>query len=353
MLEKAVEEANAEVELNKNLDAQGVGTKFNVLQSESQLAGQEHELILQQSTVREAAINLERLLNLNQEAHVKTDPDDLKTRELFNIDRPITELISIAKGNRPEIKKAHFDYLAQRNLVGAAFSDFFPRANFFGQYGGTGNVIFHRTKVREVTPDAIVLDENGNPIPQMVSRDRLMYQTFDPSINLNDVTNVSNVIRGGGKSFSTRIDDSLMANKSIGIQVDWTFADGLGVSTVSRINQAKNQTKVLITNLDIINQKIEQEVRVGYLKVQTAEKLLEVSKKRVAASTEALELAKARLENGVGINTELLNAQKEYKESLAQEVSATIGYNNAQAELLHCLGIISIESLTGKSNSDG
>ena len=97
-----------------------------------------------------------------------------------------------------------------------------------------------------------------------------------------------------------------------------------------------------------MNQKIEQEVRTAYLKVQTTQKLIDVAKKRASAATEALELAKARLENGVGINTELLNAQKQYKDSLASEVNATIQYNNAQAELLHKLGIINIERLLGQ-----
>lgn len=346
VLEKAVEEARAVVGLNKNLDEQGAGTRFDVLQSETQLAEQEQQFISQQSKVREAAINLARVLNLEQETDIKPDKADLKIRELYDINRPITELISTALENRPDVKKAHLDYLASRNQIGVAFSGFLPTANFFGQYGGTGNVIFHRTKVREVVPDAIILDENGNPILQMVSRGRTSYQTFDSGIDLSNVTNVSNVVRGGGKPFLSKIDDSLMANKSIGIQIDWLLGDGLGVSTVSRINQARNQAKLLKTNLDVLNQKVEQEVRTAYLKVQTSDKLLNVAEKRVTSATEALELAKARLENGVGINTELLNAQKQHKEALASEASAIVEYNNSQAELLHRLGLISIETLS-------
>ena len=348
VLEKSVEEANAIVELNKNLDRNGAGTRFDVLQAETQLAEQEQQFISQQALLRETSINLSRLLNLEQDTQIKPDQSDLKPWELFDINRPITEIISIAKKNRPDIKKAYLEYLAQRNQIGVAFSEFLPQANFFGQYGGTGHVIFHRTKVAGVTPDAIALDDNGNPISQMVSRGRIADQTFDSGIDLSNITNVSNVIRQGGKPFLSRLDDSLMANKTIGIQVDWPIANGLGLPTTSRVNQARNQAKILKTNFEILNQKIEQEVRTAYLKVQTTQKLIDVAKKRASTATEALELAKARLENGVGINTELLNAQKQYKDSLASEVNATIQYNNAQAELLHKLGIINIEKLLGQ-----
>ena len=81
------------------------------------------------------------------------------------------------------------------------------------------------------------------------------------------------------------------------------------------------------------------------MNVQASEQLLNVSEKRVKAATEALRLAKLRLENGVGINTELLNVQKQYSGSLASKVNAIIEYNNAQAELLHRLGLISVELL--------
>ena len=347
VLEKSVQKAEETLQLNKNLEVQGVGTRFDVLQSEVRLAEEEQKLITQQTTLREAAILLSTLLNLDQSTHIFPDKNDLKEKELFSIDKPITEIISIAKGNRPELKKAQFEFLAQRNDIGVAASYFFPKINVYGQYGGTGNVLFHRSKVREVTPDSIALDENGNPVIQMVSRGRTLYQTFDSGVDLSDITSVSNVIRGAGKPFLAKVDDSLMANKSIGFQVDWSLGDGLLVPSISRVNQARNQAKVSKLNLDVLNKKVEEDVRVKYLKVQSTEKLLYVAKKRVAAATEALELAKARLENGVGINIELLEAQEQYEKSLSSEVDAIVEYNNTQAELLHSLGLISVDRLVG------
>ena len=336
VLSKSLEEANAVLDLNNKLLNQGVGTKFDVLQSEALVAEQEQLYIAQQSKFREASINLARVLNLEQGTHIKPSSKDLEAKKLYDIDRPISDFLTVAKDNRSEIKKAQLDYYAQKNYIGAAYSGFLPRANFYGQYGGTGRVFFHRTKIAEVIPDAIALDASGNPI-----KSRLVNQV-SPS------GGVSNVIRGGGKPFLVATDDSLMASKFIGIQLDWDFGKGLGVSTVSKINQARSDAKLAKLNIDSLAQKIEQEVRSAYLKAQTSEKLIDVSKKRLDAATEALRLAKIRLENGVGINTELLNAQKQYSGALASNVEAIVDYNNSQADLLHSLGIISIDSLLNK-----
>ena len=348
VLVKAVEEAQSELELNKNLESQGVGTRFDVLQAEAQLAEQEQEYITQQSTLREASINLAQILNFEQGTHIKSDVNDLTIRKLYDLDHPIAEILSVAFKNRPEIKKVQYELSAQKKYVGAAFSTFLPRANFFGQYGGTGNAFFHRTKIREIIPDAIALDENGNPVVQHVSRSRNYRTFFDPETGLSDITSVSNVVRGAGQPFLTKLDDSLMASKFIGIQIDWDIGDGLGVPTISRINQARKQVELSKITLDKLNQKVEQDVRTAFLRAQTSEKLIEVANKRVNAATEALKLAKVRLENGVGINTELLSSQKQYAGSLSSQVDAIVEYNKSQIELLYSLGLISPESILSR-----
>jgi OMF family outer membrane factor len=327
----SLNEAKSVLDLNQKLQKQGVGTKFDVLQSEAQYAEQEQAFINQQAKSRDASINLARLLNLEQGTHINPDLKDLKPRKIFDTDRPILEIITLAKENRSELKKARLDYNAQKNYIGVAYSGFLPNANFYGQYGGNGRVFFNRTKIAEVIPDAIALDGNGNPVVSMTSR------------VLN--RNVSDVIPNSGKPYLVATNDSLMASKFIGVQVDWDFGKGLGTSTVSQINQARYQAMLAKNNIEISNQKIEQEVRSSYLKVQTTEKLIDVSKKRLIAATEALRLAKLRLENGVGLNTELLNAQKQYSSALAASANAIIDYNTAQAELVHSLGIISVDAL--------
>ena len=343
VLAKAVEEADSELELNINLEKAGVGTRFDVLQSEEFLEDRKQKLIAQQALARSAAVSLAALLTLDQETHIIPDVSDLAVMVLYSVEEPIDELIAKALDNRPEIKKQDYEYKAKRNYIGVAASAFLPRANFFGQYGGTGRVIFNRTKEQVVAPDAIRLDDEGNPIVQTV-RTRINGSTLASQVSPS-IENVSNVIRGGGKPFITTVNDSLMASKFIGIEVDWVIGDGLGIPTISKINQARSEAKQSKISLDKLYLNIEKEVRTSYLNVQATNKLLDVAEKRIKAAKEALHLAKVRVENGIGINTELISAQRQYTESLASKVDAVIEYNNAQAEMLYSLGLISIESL--------
>ncbi len=331
-LSKSVDEAKAILDLNQKLLDQGFGTKFDVLQSDAQYAEQEQLFIDQQKRFRDASINLARELNLDQGVHIRPDSKDLELKNLYNTEKPISEIISEAKINRAEIKKAVLDYNAQKNYIGVAYSGFLPSANVYGQYGGNGRVFFNRTKTSEVVPSAILLDDTGNPVVSMVNR--TLYDR-----------NISNVIPSAGKPFLVTTNDSLMASKFIGFQVDWEFGKGLGTSTVTQIQQARFQANLAKTNIDIINQKIEQEVRQSYLNIQTSERALEISRRRLGAAEEALRLAKLRLENGIGINTELLNAQKQYSSALTAQVNAIINYNISQAELVYSIGIISLENL--------
>ncbi len=333
---KSLEEAKAVLELNQKREKEGVGTKFDVLQAETLVAEEEQNYISQQARYRDSAINLARLLNIKQEVNIIPDNVDLTPRKLFNTDIPMSEILSIAKTNRNELKKAELEYFAQKNYIGSAYADFLPRANLYGQYGGNGRVFFNRTKISQVNPDAIALDDNGNPIISMVDKNR----------------DISNVIPNGGKPYLVAVNDSLMASKFIGIQLDWDIGSGLGLTTTSKINQARYQAMLAKNNLDSVTQKVEQEVRSSFLKVQTTEKLMEVSIKRLKSAQEALRLAKLRLENGVGINTELLNAQKQYSSALTSNIGAVIDYNNSQAELIHSIGIISIDNLVKSTKTN-
>lgn len=327
---KSVEEAQAVLKLNQDLEESGAGTKFNVLQAEADLAENQQSFIQQQAKFREASINLAKLLNLDQDVHIKPDFNDLEPRRLIDTDKPIQDFLNIAFKNRSEIKKAELEYYAQKNLIALSASDYFPNANVFAQYGGTGSVIFNRTKLKTVIPDAIQVDQNGNPVQGR--------------------SGFSDVINDAGKPFRVAVNDSLMSNKSIGVEVDWAFGKGLGLPTLAKIKQARNEKEQYKIKLDKVKNQIEQEVRTAYLNTQTSERMLEVSEKRVNASKEALRLAKLRLENGVGINTELLDSQKNFKNALASKVISITDYNNSQAELLHSLGLISVESLTVRNN---
>lgn len=66
----------------------------------------------------------------------------------------------------------------------------------------------------------------------------------------------------------------------------------------------------------------------------------------VISSAEALRLARVRLANGVGTNIDVINAQRDFTTSLINKADAIIQFDIAQAQLLHDIGVISVDNLT-------
>ena len=65
----------------------------------------------------------------------------------------------------------------------------------------------------------------------------------------------------------------------------------------------------------------------------------------VKAAREGLRLAYKRVEVGNGTNLELIQSQQTYVSALANQIKAFVDFSNAQAQVLHDSGIISIDML--------
>jgi outer membrane protein TolC len=91
---------------------------------------------------------------------------------------------------------------------------------------------------------------------------------------------------------------------------------------------------------------VDQQVRSSYLNAITARAQIDSTAYGVASAKEALRLAILRLKTGVGTNLELIQAQRDFITALSSQAQAITASNLAQAQLIHDIGIISIETLT-------
>jgi len=91
---------------------------------------------------------------------------------------------------------------------------------------------------------------------------------------------------------------------------------------------------------------VEQNVRTDYLNIKTARQLIDKAAAAVAASREALRIARLRLNGGVGTNYEVITAQKDYITNLTTQAQAIVSSNVAQAKLLHDIGMIDATTLS-------
>ncbi|MCK7502891.1 MAG: TolC family protein [Desulfobacterales bacterium] len=94
-----------------------------------------------------------------------------------------------------------------------------------------------------------------------------------------------------------------------------------------------------------IRRNIEQSIVNAFYSSISAKELVQSSYSQVASAQESLRLAMIRLEAGVGIYTDVINAQLTETQARINYLNSIIGYNIAQAQLLYDMGIISANSL--------
>jgi outer membrane protein TolC len=129
--QSAVENARASLKDANALERAGVGTRFDVLRSQVNLANSQQDLTKALSDQQIARRNLAPLLNLPQSVSIRAG-DPVKLAGLWQ--HPLEQSIILAYQNRPELQQQ----LAQRNISEAqrkqALSALGPEVSLVGQY---------------------------------------------------------------------------------------------------------------------------------------------------------------------------------------------------------------------------
>lgn len=315
---KSVELSRAQLELNQELKDAGVGTNFAIYQSRTQLALDKQALLTQQVTVRQSALQL--ALAMNASVAMNIYPDVVRVTEAKIADQTwdINQLVAVAARRRPELKQ--FEYLrraANRDIQVAA-SPLYPTFQFFtsttnsqssgGGGGGRGG--------------------GGN----------------SSASNLGGSTVIIPTGSGGG---GIGISGSGGRSYSAGFDLSWNLTS-MGVPNAFNTMAARAQARqaLLQSNQQLIT--VLQQIRSSYLNMLTAEAQVDVAGEAVVSAGEQLRLANLRLRYGQGINLELIQAQRDYINSLTTQAQAIVAYNISQAQLLRDTGMISIDTLVAQ-----
>ena len=92
-------------------------------------------------------------------------------------------------------------------------------------------------------------------------------------------------------------------------------------------------------------QLVLEQVRFAYCSKVAAREQIDSAAYAVKAASEALRLATLRLRSGTGTNLECIQAQRDYGTALIAQIQAIVGSSQAQAQLLHDTGLISLDTL--------
>lgn len=261
----AVTNAEASLRDAQAREQAGVGTRFDVLQSQVQLANASQDLTNALSEQQIARRQLVNRLSLAQSANaVAADPVEIAG--VWNL--PLEESIIQAFQNRAELQQQ----LVQRNI-----------------------------------------SEQNRRIALAGTRPRVAVSS---SYNLSDTFN-------DDKSFGD--------NYAVGANVTWNLYDG-GASQASARAQSAN-IAIAETNFADTRNQVRFEVEEAYSNLQSNLANIQTASVGLEQAREALRLARLRFQAGVGIQTEVIDAEDSLTQAEGNRVTAILNYNRALASL--------------------
>jgi outer membrane protein TolC len=138
---------------------------------------------------------------------------------------------------------------------------------------------------------------------------------------------------------------SMFPTYLLNFAVSWKF-DGLGLKALTNVESSRWQARhaMLEANQQFLD--VMEQARNAYNQSMTTERAIDESTSEVVSAEEELRLARMRLENGLGTNLDVIIAQRDLTQARLDKALALINFNKAQVQLLHDIGLISIDNLS-------
>ena len=315
---KAVETSEALVEKNRIQFENGANTQLDLFQAETQLARDKQSLISQQIARRKAAVALATNLNLNSGEDLLVTDRVVTSRRLVDDRTKVSDLVQIAIDNRPELKKWEQQRLAAKDAIRVAFSPLMPSVV------GTAGLATTGAKVASLSSSASGVSAAGTGA--------FGAESFSTS------TVASQGSTGNQRKFS------LAEIYQIGIGIQWNIG-GMGLTDTAKVQAAKWEARKAQLSFARELTWVCKSVRDAYLDSLDAENLINATSAEVNSSRQQLKVAIIRLDEGVGTDLDVVNAQRDYTNALINKATAIVRFNSAQAEMLRSLGQISVDNL--------
>ena len=280
ILTRALEQTQAQLTLNQQRFAAGVGTRFDVLRAESQVASARQNLISAYNNLKFSQAQLANTLGVDLFTPLVPDQNEAIAKTLFKDCFDLNKVTQIALVNKPELDIARLNIEATRARRNSGYSIYFP---------------------------SVAMSTSANGI-------------------------------------GTRADN-LSSSKSISLLINWQGGQGLGLTGLSGIKELNEQVKESKLRLVDTQRTVEQSLITSYYNILTSRELILASQAQVTSAEESLRLALVRLQAGVGIYTDVIDAQLTETQSRINYLNALTSYNVAQAQLLYDMGVISSANL--------
>jgi outer membrane protein TolC len=243
----------------------GVGTKFDILRAQVQLATSNQDLVRAQGQQQTARKRLSQLLSVDEGTEFRAaDP----VRETGSWDYSLEDSVVLAYKNRPELRQQLVNREIAKQQETASNAANAPQVNLFAQYGA----------------------DTG----------------FTANSPLTD-------------------------GYSLGARVQWNFLDG-GSNNARSLQQKVNQ-EIAENNFTNTRNQVKFEVAQSYSNLKTNQQNIVTSTQALKQAEESLKLARLRFQAGVGIQTDVIQAQTELARARGNRVNAILEYNRSLSNL--------------------
>ena len=254
------------------LERAGVGTRFDVLQAQANLATNGVQPLT--SAIAQQRIARRRfavLLSLSQSVDVSAS-DPVQLAGLWN--QTLEESIVLAFQNRPELEQN----LAQRNIS--------------------------------------------------EQQRRLALAQLGPQISLVGSYQVENIFNASNNS---QINNNLVDGYSLAVNASVNLFDG-GAAR-ARADQARIGIRIADTQFATARNTIREQVEEAYFNLQSNLQNVQTSSTALEQAREALRLARLRFQAGVGTQTDVINQESLLIQAEGNRVTAILNYNRALAQI--------------------
>jgi outer membrane protein TolC len=387
---KTVEADEEQLRLNQTALKVGTGTKFAVLQTESQLASDRQSLLQQQVVSRQAALALNLSLNFPMSINLVPVEETLTEASLFESNVALHGLLNDALKYNPSLRQYEMFRLTAARNVQLAAAPLYPSVQFFTLYQHNDAIVVPAENSKDVGgiatssiasalnstfagrasnnalgqqqsfsptsgttstqgantgPSAMPAASGGTPIAVVQSGSLVSSGAVAPSIFGGGNGTGQGPNTNGSLQAPAGIFPGVFREFQMGFSLSWSLPNA-ALTSVANIYTAKTLARQAMLQCNQELELVSQNIRNDYLSMINARSVIDKAAYAVASSNEALRLARARHRIGLSTNLEVIQAQRDYITAVTAQAQAVVSSNLAQAQLLHDMGMISVTTLT-------
>lgn len=266
------------------LERAGVGTRFAVLQAQSNVANEQQQLSVARRDQRVAQRRLAEILNISQSANL-TAADPVEQAGSWRLS--LEESIVQAFKNRPELEQQLVQRDVSKQQRRSIQAGRLPQLSVAAAYNVLGQ-----------DPD------DPNPF----------------------------AARGWAGGYSIRAN------------LTWSIFDG-GAAR-ARVKQRDADIAIAESRFDQLRNQVRREVEQAYFGLESSLENIETSEAGVLQSREALRLARLRFQAGVGTQTDVIQAETDLTRAERNRLSAIVTYNLGLSSLQRAVSNLPTNNLS-------